>query len=227
MPDRAVILAAGLGTRLKWLTRDRPKALMEVAGEPVIVHTLRHLIRYGVRHVVINLPALGDRIRRYLGDGRQLGLTIRYSEEAARLDSGGGVWRARRLVPQGEQLLVLNAEVVSNIDLAASWRRVDGDPRAAALALVANPPHHRQGDFVLNDQHRVCFGTIADDGGQMMTFSGVSLWPDALLARQQSPCFPLVDLMRQQIEAKRLYGIMHHGEWCDIGRPHDFFSLAS
>ncbi|MDX8409934.1 MAG: nucleotidyltransferase family protein [Mariprofundales bacterium] len=224
IPDRAVILAAGLGSRLKWLTRDRPKALMEVAGEPAIVHTLRHLIRYGVRHVAINLHAHGDQVRHYLGDGRRFGLSIRYSEEAELLDSGGGVCRARQLLPQGEQLLVINADVVSDIDLAVLWRLVGDDSQAAALAMVANPPHHPQGDFVLDDQRRVC---LRDGRQQSVTFSGVSLWPDALLACQRKSCFPLTDLMRQQIEAEQLYGMMHRGSWRDIGRPHDLFTFSS
>ncbi|MDQ6950058.1 MAG: sugar phosphate nucleotidyltransferase [Mariprofundales bacterium] len=220
-PDRAVILAAGLGTRLKWLTRDRPKALMSVAGEPAIVHTLRHLIRHGVRHVAINLHAHGEQIRQALGDGRRFGISIRYSVEYELRDSGGGVCQAQQFLPEGANLFVLNADVVTDIDLTALWQRVSDHPSAAALALIANPPHHPQGDFAL------VHGKVRPPEMDTLTFSGVSLWPDALLRHQHEPCFPLTDLMHQQMESDQLYGIHHHGNWHDIGRPHDLFSLLN
>ena len=221
-PDRAVVLAAGLGTRLRWLTADRPKALMPVGGEPAIVHTLRRLVAFGIRHVAINLHHHGAQIARELGDGRRLGLSIRYSREARLLDSGGGVRRACTLLPAGDLVVVCNADVISDIDLEALWRRMSVTGAQAVVALVPNPVHHPEGDFAL------CDGRVEPKraGAPSWTFAGVSLWSQAVLARYRAESrFSLVEAMGALIAEQRLGGVLHHGQWCDIGRPRELFTL--
>ncbi|RMH50031.1 MAG: nucleotidyltransferase family protein [Zetaproteobacteria bacterium] len=214
-PDRAVILAAGMGTRLGWLTRDRPKALMEVEGAPAIVHQLHRLARHGVRHVAVNLHHHGAQIRALLGDGGRFGLSIRYSLEERLLDSGGGAARAAGMLPEGELLYICNADVIHDIDLHALHRLMARHPGAgAALALVANPPHHPAGDFALRGVH-------VDHGGgeeKRWTYSGVSLWRQREI-HGDGDRFPLVTPMRRLIAEGRLLGMVHTGGWCDIGRP--------
>ena len=221
-PDRAVVLAAGLGTRLRWLTADRPKALMPVAGVPAIVHTLRHLVAFGIRHVAINLHHHGDQIVRLLGDGRGFGLAIRYSREARLLDSGGGVRRACTLLPAGDTVVVCNADVISDIELARLWRRMAEPEIRAVLGLVPNPTHHPEGDFTLADG-RV---GLRRDNEPTWTFAGVSLWSQAVLTRYPVGApFSLLEPMRALIAEGALGGVVHRGRWRDIGRPRDLLTI--
>ncbi len=115
---RAMILAAGFGTRLRPLTNTVPKALVPVAGRPLIEYGLFWLKAQGVEEVVINLHHLGDKIRDTLGDGRMYGLRIVYSPEEPILDTGGGIKKAQPWL-DGETFLVLNCDTILDLDLAA------------------------------------------------------------------------------------------------------------
>lgn len=222
-PDRAVILAAGLGSRLRWLTADRPKALMPVAGEAAIIHTIRHLVAFGVRHIAINLHHHGDQIVHLLGNGQKFATNISYSWEEKLLDSGGGVRRACSLLPQGENLLVCNADVVSDLPLQQLWQQMLSHHAAAVLALVSNPSHHPEGDFTLA-QGQV---GLRSENSTAWTYAGISLWSQLVVeADDWGDCFSLVKPMQALIAQKRLYGVIHHGWWRDIGRPRDLFAAA-
>ncbi|MDQ6964427.1 MAG: nucleotidyltransferase family protein, partial [Mariprofundales bacterium] len=220
-PDRAVILAAGLGTRLRWLTTTRPKALMPIGGEAAIIHTIRHLTSFGVRHIAINIHHHGEQIAQLLGDGRRFGVTLYYSREGELLDSGGGVRRACSLLPAGEHLLIHNGDVVSDIDLHQLWSSMQTGHAAATLALVANPPHNPAGDFTLNS------GVVGkrDSTQRSWTYSGVSLWSQAAVTDDRwGERFSLLKPMLELLRCNRLYGIIHHSQWHDIGRPKELFA---
>ncbi len=219
-PDRAVILAAGRGTRLRWMTAGRPKALMEVAGEAVIVRQLRWLVSFGVRHVAINLHHHGRQIAEALGDGSRFGARIAYSWERELLDSGGGVRKAMALLPEGAHLFVCNADVVSDIDLRRLWRVSQQRNGGAVLALVSNPRHHPHGDFSLDGDVVV----PRRSRGESWTYAGVSLWEESWLRDVEKKRFSLVEPMRALMEQRALYGVVHAGGWCDIGRPADLLS---
>ncbi|HSQ68604.1 MAG TPA: sugar phosphate nucleotidyltransferase, partial [Steroidobacteraceae bacterium] len=108
---KAMILAAGRGERMRPLTLLRPKPLLEVGGEPLIVHQLRALAGAGFREIVINLSWLGEMIRAALGDGSSLGVSIRYRDEGPEpLETGGGIFRALPLLGPAP-FLVLNGDV--------------------------------------------------------------------------------------------------------------------
>ena len=108
---RAMILAAGFGTRLRPLTNTVPKALVPVAGRPLIEYSLLFLKAYGIENVVINLHHLGEKIREALGDGSAYGLRITYSPEDPILESGGGIKNAQPFL-DGETFLVLNCDTI-------------------------------------------------------------------------------------------------------------------
>ncbi|MDX8414150.1 MAG: nucleotidyltransferase family protein [Mariprofundales bacterium] len=222
-PDRAIILAAGVGSRLRWLTTTRPKALMPIAGEVAIIHTIRHLVVSGVRHIVINLHHHGDQIAERLADGRQFGVSIDYSWESNLLDSGGGVRRACSLLPAGKNLWVCNADVVTDVNLQPLWQQMHHHDAGAVLALVSNPTHHPKGDFTLIE-NRVglrCKNSVS------WTYSGVSLWSQQVVETDAwGDVFSLVKPMHRLIEQEKLYGVIHQGQWRDIGRPRDLFATA-
>jgi len=212
--SRAVILAAGLGTRLKWMTHGSPKALMDVAGEPAIVRVIRRLVGQGVHDIAINVHHHAEKLIDALGDGSRFGVRLYYSFEEQLLDSGGGVRKAMALLPGDDLLLVHNADVLADIDLGRLAALLP--ETGAALALVPNPSHHRQGDFGLKG------GLVSDDKTPGYTFAGVSLWSeDALSAYEAGTAFPLTLPMRQLMEKNLLTGVVHRGTWFDIGRPKD------
>ncbi len=212
--DRAVVLAAGLGTRLKWLTSGTPKALMNVAGEAVIVRVIRGLAGQGIHDIAINTHHHAGKLIDYLQDGSKFGVRLYYSREEKLLDSGGGVRMAMELLPGSGLLVVHNADVLADIDLQRLANRVPAD--GAALAMVANPMHHTAGDFGVVD------GMITPDKTPGFTYSGVSVWDEkALLDFQNGETFPLTRPMLQLMDRGRLAGVAHRGSWFDIGRPRD------
>lgn len=119
---QAMIFAAGLGTRLKPLTDDRPKALVEVGGKPLLEHLLMKLQAAGVDLVVINVHHFGDQVITFLEKNHNFGMNIRISDEREDLlDTGGGLKHALHLLRPGEPVLVHNVDVVSEIDLRDVW----------------------------------------------------------------------------------------------------------
>src|SRR6185295_6426419 len=114
---RAMILAAGRGTRLAPLTHTTPKPLVPVAGRPFIEHILEFLRAGGIREVVVNLHHLGRRIEEHLGDGARFGVRIRYSWEDPILDTGGGIKRAETLLG-GAPFVVVNGDSLLELRLA-------------------------------------------------------------------------------------------------------------
>ena len=206
--ERAMLLAAGRGERMRPLTDTVPKPLLTVRGKPLIVWHLERLSRLGVKQVVINLAWLGDQIRAALGDGERWQLQIHYSDEGdAALETGGGIFQA--LPWLGSQpFLVVNADVFSDLDFGVL--RIA--PEALAhLVLVANPMHHPHGDFALVN------GLVQQDGGARWTYSGIGLYRPELFAGCSAGRFPLLPLLRRAIASRRLHGQVFEGAWNDVG----------
>lgn len=214
-PLSAMILAAGRGERLRPLTDERPKPLIEVAGMPLIEHMLDALARAGVSRCVVNLSWLGPMLREHLSRHWRWDMQLLFSDESVgRLETGGGVFKA---LPQlGDQpFLLVNADVFTDFDLqglaqqARNW--VPG--RLAHLVLVDNPVHNRSGDFALTPA-----GQLEADGRDL-TFAGLSVLHPALLSGQSAGCFPLAPLLREAARAGQVSGEHHAGLWTDVGTP--------
>jgi len=218
--DRAVVLAAGLGTRLKWLTADQPKAMMDVAGEAAIVHVIRRLAGQGIADIAINVHHHAEKLTSYLGDGSRFGVRLYYSHEDELLDSGGGVRRAMDLLPGHGLIAVHNADVLADIDLQQLAAMVPSD--GGALAMVNNPAHHPLGDFGLND------GLVVTDKQPGYTYSGLSVWDESMFRTFESgEIFSLTMPIRLMMERSKLAGRLHCGAWFDIGRPRDLMMARS
>jgi MurNAc alpha-1-phosphate uridylyltransferase len=208
---KVMLLAAGRGERMRPLTDQRPKPLLEVAGKPLVVWHLERLARAGFRDIVINVSWLGEQIVEALGDGSRYGVHIAWSREPwPALETGGGLVNALPLLGDAPFLLV-NSDVYTDIDFA-SLRIAPDD--LAQLVLVPNPAHHVQGDFWLNAQ-----GRISPEGGERLTYSGISLVRPELFAGAQPGRFPLLPWLLRALEACRLGGQKHAGRWLDIGTP--------
>jgi MurNAc alpha-1-phosphate uridylyltransferase len=205
-----MILAAGRGERMRPLTDHTPKPLLEVGGKPLIVWHIERLAAAGHRQLVINHAHLGEQIERRLGDGGAWGIDIHYSAEGEgrALETGGGIFRA--LPWLRDPFLVVNADVWCDVDFADL---IIAEDDLAYLLLVDNPPHHPGGDFSLAE------GRVLQADIGRLTFSGIGVYRAALFAGCEPGAFPLAPLLRRAMDAGRVGGRRHRGQWTDIGTP--------
>lgn len=202
-----MILAAGRGQRLAPLTDTLPKPLVEVSGETLIERHVARLAAAGIGDIVINVAHLGHMIEERLGDGRHLGVRIRYSREPdGPLETGGGIARALPLLGDAP-FVVVNADVWTDFDFGFTARAED----PAHLVLVPNPPHHPDGDFSLVG------GRARRDGPRTCTYAGLGVFAPGLFDGRVERHFPLAPLLFELAAADRLGAQLHTGRWFDIG----------
>jgi N-acetyl-alpha-D-muramate 1-phosphate uridylyltransferase len=208
-----MLLAAGRGERLRPLTDSVPKALVPVAGKPLIAWHLERLAGAGVREAIINVAHLGEQIVAAIGDGARFGLAIRYSREPEPLETAGGIANALDLLGDAPFLLV-NADVYCEYDFARMRSRALGR-RLAHLVLVPNPPHRPAGDFSL-DRDRV-HGSRGVDLPRY-TYAGLAVVSPRLVqdVRPGSKA-PLAPLLYAAADRGLLSGELYEGLWQDVG----------
>jgi MurNAc alpha-1-phosphate uridylyltransferase len=215
---KAMILAAGRGERMRPLTDVKPKALLEVRGKALIVRLIEALARSGIREMVINHAHLGSMIEAALGDGNRFGAEIRYSHEPEALETAGGIAQALPLLGT-EPFIAVNSDIFCDFDFSSLVGRRLG-PHLAHLVLVANPPHHPAGDFLL-------IGTqVAEGGKSRLTFSGIGVYRPELFAGIRSGSkAQLAPLLRTTMTRGLVSGEMHRGTWHDVGTPERLSAL--
>ena len=217
-----MILAAGRGERMRPLTDHTPKPLLQAGGKPLIVWHIERLRAAGFSHVVINHAHLGQQIEDALGNGAGFGVSIQYSREVRALETAGGIATALPLI-DAEVFTVVNGDIYCEYDfsrLAEPLARLAAGNDQAHLVLVDNPPHHPQGDFVL-DGGRVTNADIPlTPHPARFTFSGIGVYHRALFAHTPAgEKAPLAPLLRQAIDAGRISGEHFGGRWVDVGTP--------
>lgn len=205
-----MILAAGRGERLRPITDEIPKALVEVAGESLLERHLARLGNAGVTTVVINLGWLGERIVERIGSGSRFGLQVVYSPEYDNvLETGGGIFRALPLLG-AEPFWVINADVVCDFDISSTAMPDDAN---AHLVLVPKPAYRDNGDFGL-DGDRVTNASHA-----LYTFSGIACYRPAFFDGCTAGRFSVAPLLRTAADKQRVSGVLHRGLWADVGTP--------
>jgi len=152
---KAMVLAAGQGTRLRPVTDRMPKALVPVAGRPMIEFALLLLRRYGVREIVINLHHFGAQVEDHLGDGRRFDVNIRYSHETELLETGGGLLKAKPYLQDGT-FIVINTDALIDVDLAAVLNHHRQNQAAVTLVLRPDADADRYGSIDIGSDCRVC-----------------------------------------------------------------------
>lgn len=156
---KAMLLAAGLGTRLRPLTYKTPKPLLPLNGKRLIDYTIGFLARSGITEVMINLHHLGNQIRNYVGDGSNYGIQAHYSEELEILGTGGGIKKAEGFFGD-EPFIALNGDSLLNVDLAALTAHHIKSGAAATMVLKPLSP---------NDTYKP---VSIDDDGWVTGFNG-------------------------------------------------------
>ena len=217
-----MVLAACLGTRMRPLTADRPKALVEVAGRPLVDHMLERLFEAGVERVVVNLHAFADRLEAHLRARCGSDRVVTADERGELLDTGGGVKNARALLGEAP-IFVANIDSVwverrpgALTRLAAAFRPSDMD-----ALLLLTPTAQALGFDGAGDFFRSADGRLAPRGpdGAPFAYTGVHILdPGAVYAHEQR-VFGLYPVWAQAAAKGRLFGELLDGDWMHVGDP--------
>lgn len=208
---KAMLLAAGLGTRMRPLTDHTPKPLLPVAGKPLLAWHLERLAAAGISDVVINCAWLGEQIEAFVGDGSSFGLHIKISREAQPLETGGGIFRALPLLGNDE-FIVISSDVWTDYPLQ---NLLSIKTRRGHLVMVDNPAHLAQGDF-----YRAANGGLNERGdGEKLTYSGIAVLHPDFFRGCSDGVFPLRPLLQRAMAEKLLTSEHYRGEWIDVGTP--------
>lgn len=219
--DTAMVMAAGLGKRMRPLTATRPKPLVPVNGKPLIDYSLDGLVAAGVTKAVVNVHYLPEPLEAHLRKYKRLEITVSDERELL-LETGGGMVKAHHLLP--DPFFCINSDNIwldgprnAFAELSAAWNPAEMD----ALVLVVRHPsacnYSGMGDFNLDPLGRVSRrrpGRIAP-----FIYTGIQLVSHRLLRDAPEGPFSTNVLWSRAIEEGRLYGIVHTGLWFEVGTP--------
>lgn len=221
--ETAMVMAAGLGTRMRPLTDHKPKPLVEVAGKLLIEYALDKLRLAGVKKAVVNVHYLPEQVEAYVAEhADDLDITIS-DERIQLLETGGGLVQALPLI-DGDPFFCINSDAIwtdSEMDgltrLVHAW---DGEAMDGLLLLVPRErafSHRGNGDFSIDDEGRpVRRGTAPD---APFVYTGVQLLSRAFLNDAPQGPFSTNILWDRSIAKGRLFALEHQGDWFDIGSP--------
>lgn len=204
---KCMLLAAGLGERMRPLTQQTPKPLIKLAGKSLIEHHLARLKSAGYKEIIINISHLGNTIQQKLGDGRCHGVHIEYSHEGEQpLGTAGGIIHALPLLGN-EPFLVISSDIWCDHSLSFP----DLAQEMAHLVLVNNPAHHPDGDFAYEA------GKAYNSGNNFLTFSGIGVYIPELFKKQANEKRALAPILHSAIAQRQVSAEHHAGAWFDIG----------
>lgn len=223
VPETAMVMAAGKGTRMRPLTATRPKPLVEVAGTTLLDHVLDHLRVAGVKRIVVNVHYLADSLEAHLAShGGDLEVVIS-DERDALLETGGGLIKAKPLL-QSDPFLCVNTDnvwtdgPVDGIELlAAHWDDSRMDALMLLVPLARAHNHQGRGDFHMDVWGRLSRrkpGRVAP-----YVWTGIQMLSQRVLVDPPSPAFSTNVFWDRAIAAGRCFGVVHQGLWFDVGTP--------
>ncbi len=224
---KAMVLAAGLGLRLRPLTDSVPKPLLPLGPYPLLVWNLLLLRRHGVRNVMINLHHLGEQIRRTLGDGSQWRMHLSYSHESVLLGTGGGIKRVEGFF-DGHPFLVLNGDTITDLDVSGLVAHHRNQEALATMVLRDDPDVERWGVIETDEADRVLrihgSGRVAredDPPPSRRMFAGVHVIEPSLLRHvPREGCSSIIDAYVWWLErGAMIAGHVFSGYWSDVGTP--------
>lgn len=237
---KALIFAAGLGTRLKPLTDTMPKALVPIGGEPMLGKVLGKLIAAGYDDIIINVHHFADQIVRYVEENGSFGVRIRFSDETDILrETGGGIRHAGSLLGADEPVLVHNVDIISNLDL--EWFRARHQRGDLSTILVSERKTARY--FLFDDDMKLVgwtnvetgeirspYGKIDVDQCRKLAFAGIHMLSPEIfgLMAEWPEAFPIVDFYLSVCREHTIRGVVYPGlEIHDIGKIADLNLLSA
>jgi MurNAc alpha-1-phosphate uridylyltransferase len=221
-PKTAMVLAAGLGTRMRPLTDTRPKALIEVAGKALIDHALDRLIEVGIERAVVNVHAFADQVEAHLARRRDLEIHIS-DERGALLETGGGVKKARALLGEGP-IWVANSDYVwtGAADLGLGRLARVWDPARMDACVIVVPKDRTLGFETPGDFSRAEDGALTHRGTAAtapLHCFGVQIIDPQPVYAEPDETFSLLRLWLRFAERRRLIGVVPDGLWLQVGDP--------
>jgi NDP-sugar pyrophosphorylase family protein len=225
---RAMILAAGLGNRLKPLTETKPKALVEIGGQPMIGCLIHRLSKQGITSFIVNVHHFASQVSDYLKSSEFKELHIAISDESAKLlDTGGGLFKAAGFFSDGKPFLLHNVDILSGIDITQMLQHHQTEGNLATLAVS----RRNSSRFLLLDNQNYLKGWQDAKTGEVkrvtgaigkltpLAFSGIHIIDPSLFAfSRQSKPFPIMDLYLSLAQNYRIGVYIHSPEkWADMG----------
>jgi NDP-sugar pyrophosphorylase family protein len=227
---QAIIFSAGLGTRLKPLTDTMPKALVPIAGKPLLQWNIEKLIAAGCSLIVVNVHHFPDMIRDFLKKNDNFGITIRISDESGELlDTGGGLLRAAPLFRPGEPIIAHNVDVISHLELK-TLIKFHSDNNPLATLVVRDRQTQR---YLLFDNRMLLCGWMNKATGEVkqsgrlydshlipFAFSGIQIISHEIFTLiEQRGRFSVIDAWLNLAAQNRIMGFVDNsGFWMDLGK---------
>ena len=226
-----MILAAGLGTRLKELTADKPKALVEVAGKPLLQRNIENLVERGFNTIVVNIHHYGEKVIGFL-QAHEFNAQIFISDERGLLmDTGGGIVQALPFFHDSEAVFVHNVDILSDLDLQACY---DGFIQSGDDAWLLTQDRETARKLLFDEQQRLVGWRHLNDGSfkwvdgekgyvKELAFSGMHIFKPTLFGEFPWQRYSIIDLYLQQAKHHRVQSVeITPSYWFDIGKIADF-----
>lgn len=220
LPIDAVIMAGGKGVRLRPLTLDKPKPLLEIGGKPIVEYNVDRLKEYGIKNQTFTINYLGEQIEQYFGDGSERDLNICYVREDVPLGTIGALSMVKSFY--NDYILVMNSDILTNINFEDMFEKLlnsEGDMIVATSPYEVDIPYgviETQGDLIIDLKEKPTYTYYSNAGIYMFKKEYVNSIP-------QKSHFNATDLMEHLYDSgKRVINYPILDYWLDIGKPHDF-----
>ncbi len=219
------LLAAGFGTRLRPLTDNKPKALVEVGGKPLINWHLERISQEGFSRVIINVHYLAEQIISHIGDGSNWGLEIVISEEDPILDTGGGIKKIEKFL-QHQNLITINSDVFIGNDFSLNSllsAHLQKEDPVATLLLREDPESEAYGEIGLDKQNKVVsfLGAKISEPAELFMYTGIQVLSRKVFTymKEKKDIFSITrDIHIQMLQSgESMYGVNYSGYWNDCG----------
>ena len=222
-----MILAAGIGSRLRPVTENIPKALVEVGGQTMLERTIHHLKHYGFDELIINIHHFAEKIKEHLARNQYFGADIKFSEEKSELlDTGGGLKQASWFFKEDQSFLIHNVDVLSDFNLAKLWR-FHQNKEALATLVVQDRPTSRY--LLFDEQNRLCGWENTRSGKKVLihnkktlrklAFSGIHITRSGIFEYMpDKDVFSIMDVYLKVAEKEKILAYQdNESHWFDIG----------
>ena len=226
---KAMIFAAGLGTRLYPITQSIPKALVEVNHKPLIEIVIRRLISFGITDIIINLHHFGDQIKRFIRERNNFGIDIQFSDETGLLlDTGGGLKKASWFFDDGRPFIIHNVDVISNLDLG---KMIEFHHSSGALATLGVRKRSSSRYLYFDGNNSLCGWENTRTAEKVMVrttdkinqfaFSGIQVVDPLIFSHiKQTGRFSIIDVYLKIASMHKIQAFDHSESlWVDVGKP--------
>ncbi len=232
---KAMIFAAGLGTRLKPFTDHHPKALAEVSGKTLLEHTIRYLQKFGIEDVIVNVHHFAGQIEAAINDNSGYGSWVTISDEReAVLETGGGLQKAAWYFEGDEDFVVINVDVLTNLDLG---KMITYHQENDAMATLAVMKRNSSRQLLFDNEMTLCGWTNNATGEQKISrevsdtdpfaFSGVQVLSPRILNMPFQGKFSMIDVYLHFAKTETIKGFDHTGNiFIDVGKPESLEKAA-